>query len=97
LVSLKTKNSALWNNSKAKLVATPGDNDAVFAYSRVSGTNKVLTVINASNRTQKVALDVTKLNTSYYLFSTGKLATLKNTLTLTLKPWQYEIYSSKAA
>ena len=97
LVSLKTKNSALWNSSKAKLVPTPGNNNAVFAYSRTSGTNKVLTVINASDKTQKVTLNVTKLNTSYYLFSTGNLTTLKNTLTLTLKPWQFEIYSSKAA
>jgi glycosidase len=95
LVSLKTKNSALWNNSSAKLVPTPGNNNSVIAYSRTSGVNKVLTVINASDKTQKVTLNLTKLNAAYYLFSTGKLATLKTTLTLTLKPWQYEIYSSK--
>jgi len=97
LVSLKTKNSALWNNSSAKLVPTPGNNNSVIAYSRTSGANKVFTVINASDKTQKVTLNLTKLNAAYYLFSTGKLATLKTTLTLTLKPWQYEIYSSKAA
>lgn len=94
LVSLKSKNAALWNNSTAKLVPTPGNNNSVIAYSRVSGVNKVLTVINASNTTQKVTLNLTKLNAAYYLFTTGKLATLKTTLTLTLKPWQYEIYSS---
>jgi glycosidase len=97
LVSLKTKNSALWNNSSAKLVPTPGNNNSVIAYSRSLGVNKVLTVINASDKTQKVTLNLTKLNAPYYLFSTGKLATLKTTLTLTLKPWQYEIYSSKKA
>jgi len=97
LVSLKTKNSALWNNSSAKLVPTPGNNNSVIAYSRTSGVNKVITLINASDKTQKVTLNLTKLNAAYYLFSTGKLATLKTTLTLTLKPWQYEIYSSKAA
>jgi glycosidase len=97
LVSLKAKNSAIWNNSTANLVPTPGNNNSVIAYSRTSGVNKVLTVINATNSTQKVTLDLTKLNTAYYLFSTGKLTTLKTTLTLTLKPWQYEIYSSKAA
>ena len=94
LVSLKSKNAALWNNSTAKLVPTPGNNNSVIAYSRASGVNKVLTVINASNTTQKVTIDLTKLNGSYYLFTTGKLATLKTKLTLTLKPWQYEIYSS---
>ena len=97
LVSLKTKNAALWNNSTAKLVPTPGNNNSVIAYSRASGVNKVLTVINASNTTQKVTIDLTKLNGSYYLFTTGKLATLKTKLTLTLKPWQYEVYSSKKA
>jgi glycosidase len=97
LVSLKSKNSALWNNSIAKLVPTPGNNNSVIAYSRSLGVNKVLTVINASDKTQKVTLNLTKLNAPYYLFSTGKLATLKTILTLTLKPWQYEIYSSKKA
>ena len=97
LVSLKSKNAALWNNSTAKLVPTPGNNNSVIAYSRASGVNKVLTVINASNTTQKVTIDLTKLNGSYYLFTTGKLATLKTKLTLTLKPWQYEVYSSKKA
>jgi glycosidase len=97
LVSLKSKNSALWNNSSAKLVPTPGNNNSVIAYSRSLGVNKVLTVINTTDKTQKVTLNLTKLNAPYYLFSTGKLATLKTTLTLTLKPWQYEIYSSKKA
>ena len=97
LVSLKSKNAALWNNSTAKLVPTPGNNNSVISYSRVTGSNKVLTVINASNATQKVTLNLTKLNASYYLFSTGKLVALKTTLTLTLKPWQYEVYSSKKA
>jgi glycosidase len=97
LVSLKTKNTALWNNSSAKLVPTPGNNNSVIAYSRALGVNKVLTVINATDKTQKVTLNLTKLNAPYYLFSTGKLATLKTTLTLTLKPWQYEIYSIKKA
>ena len=97
LVSLKSKNPALWNNSTAKLVPTPLNNNSVIAYSRSLGTNKVITIINATNKTQKVTLNLTKLNAAYYLFSTGKLVTLKTTLTLTLKPWQYEIYSSKAA
>jgi glycosidase len=97
LVSLKSKNAALWNNSAAKLVSTPNDNKSVISYSRTSGANKVITLINASGSTQKVTLDLSKLGASYYLFSTSKLATLKNTLTLTLKPWQYEIYSSAKA
>ena len=94
LVSLKTKNSALWNNSTAKLVPIPSNNNSVIAYSRVAGKNKVLTIINASNATQKVSINLTNLNSLYYLFSTSKPTTLKTTLTLTLKPWQYEIYSS---
>jgi glycosidase len=97
LVSLKSKNASLWNNSTAKLVPTLGNNNSVIAYSRTLGSNKVLTVINVTDKTQKVTLNLSKLSASYYLFSTGKLAKLKTTLTLTLKPWQYEIYSSKKA
>jgi glycosidase len=97
LVSLKSKNASLWNNSTAKLVPTLGNNNSVIAYSRTLGSNKVLTVINVTEKTQKVTLNLSKLSASYYLFSTGKLAKLKTTLTLTLKPWQYEIYSSKKA
>ena len=97
LVSLKSKNASLWNNSTAKLVPTLGNNNSVIAYSRTLGSNKVLTVINVTDKTQKVTLNLSKLSASDYLFSTGKLAKLKTTLTLTLKPWQYEIYSSKKA
>ena len=97
LISLKTKNSAPWNNSTAKLLPKPGNNNSVIAYSRSLGVNKVRTVINATDKAQKVTLNFTKLTAPYYLFSTGKLATLKTTLTLTLKPWQYEIYSSTKA
>ena len=97
LVSLKSKNSALWNNSKAKLDPTPGNNNSVIAYSRVAGTSRVITVINASDKVQTVKLTIGELANTYYLFSTGKSKKLSATVTLTLKPWQYEIYSSKAA
>jgi len=97
LVSLKSKNSALWNNSKAKLDPTPGNNNSVIAYSRVAGTSRVITVINASDKVQTVKLTIGELANTYYLFSTGKSRKLSATVTLTLKPWQYEIYSSKAA
>jgi len=97
LVSLKSKNSALWNNSKAKLDPTPGNNNSVIAYSRVAGTSRVITVINASDEVQTVKLTIGELANTYYLFSTGKSKKLSATITLTLKPWQYEIYSSKAA
>lgn len=97
LVSLKSKNSALWNNSKAKLDPTPGNNNSVIAYSRVAGTSRVITVINASDKVQTVKLTIGELANTYYLFSNGKSKKLSATVTLTLKPWQYEIYSSKAA
>lgn len=97
LVSLKTKNPALWNNSKAKLDSLAGDNNSVISYSRVAGTSRVITVINASDKPQSVKLTIGELANTYYLFSTGKSRKLAATVTLTLKPWQYEIYSSKAA
>ena len=94
LVSLKSKNAALWNNSKAKLVPTPGNNNSVIAYSRVAGTSRVITVINASSKSQTVKLTIGELANNYYLFSSGKSQKLAGIITLTLKPWQYEIYTS---
>ena len=94
LVSLKSKNAALWNNSKAKLVPTPGNNNSVIAYSRVAGTSRVITVINASSKSQTVKLTIGELANNYYLFSSGKSQKLAGMITLTLKPWQYEIYTS---
>jgi glycosidase len=94
LVSLKSKNAALWNNSKAKLVPTPGNNNSVIAYSRVAGTSRVITVINASSKSQTVKLTIGELANNYYLFSSGKSQKLASMITLTLKPWQYEIYTS---
>ncbi len=97
LVSLKIKNSALWNNSKATLVSTASNNNSVIAYSRVSGSNRVITVINASAIPQTVTLQIGKLANTYFVFTTGKSKKLATSLTLTLKPWQYEIYSTKVA
>lgn len=94
LVSLKSRNAALWNNSKAQLDPTPGNNNSVIAYSRVSGTNRVITVINASDKTQTVKLTIGELANTYWLFSTSKAKKLTSSITLTLKPWQFEIYSS---
>jgi glycosidase len=94
LINLKNKNAALWNNSKAQLVPMPGTNNSVIAYSRVAGTSRVLTVINASATAQTVKLTLGSLANNYYLFSTGASKKLTSTITLTLKPWQYEIYSS---
>ena len=95
LVSLKIKNPALWNNSKATLVSMASNNNSVIAYSRSSSSNRVITVINASANPQTVTLNIGKLANTYFLFTTGKSKKLATTLTLTLKPWQYEIYSNK--
>jgi glycosidase len=93
LITLKKNNSALWNNSHALLTPINNNNNEVISYSRVSGGDTVITILNMSFAPQKVSLKITGLAGRYHLLSAGKTSTLPSSLTLA--PWQYEIYSTK--
>jgi glycosidase len=94
LVALKKKNAALWNSAPFAASELIQVNENIISFYRVSGKNRVLTVINASDKPQKTSIALNKLAGTYYQFSTNKQKKLTSKLTLTLKPWQFEIYSS---
>lgn len=94
LVSLKKKNKALWNSSGMSLTELLHNHSKLIAFYRSADKNRVVTLINASPTAQKVKLDVSEVKGTYYSFTTGKKMKLASTLSLTLKPWQFEIYSS---
>jgi 1,4-alpha-glucan branching enzyme len=94
LVALKTKNPALWNSAPFAAPELTQANENIISFYRVSGKNKVLTIINASNSSQKTSISLKNLTGTYYQFSSNKKTQLTSKLTLTLKPWQFEIYSS---
>lgn len=94
LVSLKSKNKALWNSSGMSLTELLQSNAKVISFYRSIEKNRVITLVNASANTQKVKLDVSEVKGTYYSFTSGKKVTLKTSLNITLKPWQFEIYST---
>jgi glycosidase len=94
LVALKTKNPALWNSAPFAAPELIQANENIISFYRVSGKNKVLTIINASNSSQKTSISLKNLTGVYYQFSSNKKTQLAMKLNVTLKPWQFEIYSS---
>jgi 1,4-alpha-glucan branching enzyme len=94
LISLKKKNKALWNSSSNAVTELLHNSSSVISFYRSTEKNKVITLINASSAPQKVRVDVSEAKGSYIAFTSGKKVKLSSTLTVTLKPWQYEIYST---
>jgi glycosidase len=94
LIALKTKNAALWNSAPLAAPELMQANEDIISFYRTVGKNRVLTIINASNKPQKTSIAINKLAGTYYQFSSNKQMKLPSKLTLTLKPWQFEIYSS---
>ena len=94
LVALKTKNAALWNSAPMIAPELTQTNEDIISFYRTAGKNKVLVIINASKKPQKTSIALKKLAGTYYQFSTNKPKKLSSQLTLTLKPWRFEIYSS---
>ena len=94
LVDLKNKNMALWNESPAVLNSLGVNNNQVIAYSRVRGSDKVITLINISGAPQKVSVTCGALAGKYKLLSTGKVGSIGKSATVKLAPWQYEVYST---
>jgi 1,4-alpha-glucan branching enzyme len=94
LVALKTKNAAIWNSAPFRAPELIQKNENIISFYRTVGKNRVITIINASDKPQKTSIALYKLAGAYYQFSTNKQKKLSSKLTLTLKPWQFEIYSS---
>lgn len=94
LVSLKKKNPSIWNNAKLEMTFLPTTSSSVIAFVRGSGTNKVITLINISESVQKSTIKTGKNAGNYVLFSNGKKVKVASSLAISLKPWQFEIYST---
>jgi glycosidase len=97
LISLKKKNKSLWNTSGSAVTELLHNSSSVISFYRSTEKNKVITLINASSAPQKVKVDVTEAKGTYIAFTSGKKVKLSSTLTVTLKPWQFEIYSTSGS
>ncbi len=91
LFALKHKNQALWNGKwGGEMVRIMNDKmDEVLSFVREKNREKVLTVINLSNKTVTATMDTHYDSGTYTNLFSGKEFTLPKNLTLTMQPWEY--------
>jgi len=96
LYDLKAKNPALASgNFGGDVVEIPNTSQKVISFTRSKGSNTVLVVMNISKtESQSVNVSTGLVKQKLYRYSTGLPTTVNGNLSLTLKPAQYEIYSS---
>ncbi len=98
LFDLKAKNEALSSgNFGGDVVEVPNSADKVISFTRTKNGNTVLVVMNISKDiSQTVTVTTGLTNQKLYRYSDGVQTTIDGNLSLTLKPLQYEIYSTVA-
>jgi len=99
LFDLKAKNEALSSgNFGGDVVEVPNSADKVISFTRIKNGNTVLVVMNISkDASQTVTVTTGLTNERLYRYSDGASTTISGNLSLTLKPLQYEIYSTVAS
>lgn len=91
LFELKHKNKALWNGSYGgEMIRIFSDKqDQVISFSRTKGNNKVIPIINYSDKPVAVTLKSNHQKGTYTELFSGKIITLKGDDVFSLKPWEY--------
>lgn len=96
LAAVKKRNSALWNGPNSGVFdALTTNNSEVFTYTRVLKTNKVVVVINPTDHDNTVTINYGTAAGKYLKLTDGSKVTLPARQTVTLKPWAYEVFSTK--
>jgi glycosidase len=92
LLHLKQTNKALWvEDSTAALIPLTDDNKNVFAFVRSRGDKQVVTIVNLSDKAADVRYTNDALLGKYKdIFNTKELD-LNKQLTLTIRPWGYNV------
>ena len=95
LFDLKHRNKALWNGSYGgPLVKIKTGNDTnIFAFTREKDGDKVLVIINLSSKDQKG--NIQGAAGSYTDVFTATKQEWKDGDSISLKPWEYKVYSNK--
>lgn len=94
LNALKRANPALWNGCHGGPLREVKHEhpERVVAFSRVFGSNKILTVINLSANAAEVNLQLADDAGIYREYFTNAEANLARRAKLSLKPWEYRVY-----
>lgn len=93
LFALKHRNPALWNgNEGGVMVRLYNDKmEQVISFSRTKDKNRVIPIINYSDKPVTVKLNSKYLKGDYTEVFSGKKTALKGDDILTLKPWEYVV------
>lgn len=98
LIRLKKNNRALWNGTaggSARDLTTKGD--SVIALARTSDRSRVIYIANISPRVQRTTVQFGNLAGSYMEYGSNRRVKIAKTLSTTLKPWEWRIYSTAGA
>lgn len=91
LFTLKHKNQALWNGEwGGEMIRLDTDKpNQIVAFWRQKNENRVVPVLNFSNKPVQVKLMSTLINGTYTELFSGKSITLKGNDLITLAPWEH--------
>lgn len=94
---LLKENTALWHGRHgATMIRVWNDNpDRVFSFVRQNENNKVLVVMNMSDKAEQVVLTDNLHKGNYRDFSNGKQVNFSGDTAFKLKPWEYRIFIAK--
>jgi hypothetical protein len=93
LLNLKEENRALWNGDwGGPLVRVhTSANDAVFAFVREKGDDRVFVALNLSREVQTFRLEGTAFVGNYQDVFSGQAVALSKKERVTLGPWKYQV------
>lgn len=92
LVSLKKENPAIWAGDTGGFPITIVDNENVVVFVREVEGNSVIGIFNLSKETQTVEINNDRVFGSYSDYFTGRAYEI-NSQPLTLKPWEYLVFT----
>jgi len=94
LLHLREAHAALAANASVKKVHTSNDN-AIYAFERMSGNDKVVVIVNLTNTAQNFSIKDTDVSDNAINVFTQKKEKLINNTEMHLNAWGYLIYSFK--
>jgi len=97
LLALKKKNQALWNGEyggKVQKIKTDKEED-VYAFMREKNGDKVVVILNLSDRSQQVTLEGDAYIGDYMDVFNNRTTLLEKNMGMALNPWDYVVLSSK--
>ena len=94
LLHLRKNNPALAANASYKKLPTAKD-DAIFAYIRESGKNKVVVILNLSKQPQSFTIKDKSINGNPLNIFMGVKEQVSDTHVFSIEPWGYIVYDYK--